>query len=135
MALDNAKKFIEDLQNDEKLKASFADITAPEDIVRIASSAGYDFDEEELQAAEKECRQALAVKADEAMKELSSSELDGIAGGGWFGVETAPDGHDMGCLVTYHGEDWSNENDTWCDDAYFCNRQRYGKRAFHYYEP
>lgn len=36
-----------------------------------------------------------------------------------------PDGHDMGCILPYHGKAWAKENNTWCNQGHYCFRTHY----------
>ncbi len=84
--------------------------------MKAAVDAGYDITAEEMIEAEKEYRTEKAKKT-----KLSVDELDAVAGGhGWEG-EDAPDGHEMGCAVSYHQYDYQEETGNWCKDNYYCD--------------
>ena len=52
--------------------------------------------------------------------ELNPDELDKAAGGWLWTSEDAPDGHEMGCIASYHHYNWSKENGIWCKQDYYC---------------
>ena len=119
MATENAMKFYEELQNNEELKAKASAAKGPEDLVAIAVDAGFDITWEDLEAVEWELRKSVARTTDGHVAELSEGELDDIAGGElWLG-ETAPDGHEMGCFLPYHGRDWQYEHRIRCKACYY----------------
>ena len=61
---------------------------------------------------------------EELPEKIPAEQLDQVAGG-QFWPDEAPDGHDMGCSIPWHHYDWSEENDIWCPNSYFC------KESFH----
>jgi hypothetical protein len=71
---------------------------------------------EELEEAVKAMRKA----AGEATKELSLDEMGKTAGGIFWTGEDAPDGHEMGCFMTYHHHQWSVDNNIWCKSTFYC---------------
>lgn len=114
MALENEKKFLEKMMADDVLHAKVE--AAPDQIAGIAAEAGFDINLADLEKAAKELRYASAPQ----IKELRKEEMDQVAGGVlWFG-DDAPDGHEMGCVVAYHGYNWSVENNTWCTEMWSC---------------
>ena len=125
MAKEIAKKLIAELQTNEELKAQVEGITDPEELAKKAIEAGYDVTADELVEAEKEFRKELAEKSDAQAKKLSVDELENVAGGdanGCWEGEIAPDGHEMGCDICYHGYDWSKEHNIWCSQDWYCAR-------------
>ena len=126
MAKENAKELIAELQTNEELKAQVEGITDPEELAKKAIEAGYDVTTAELVEAEKEFRKELAEKSDAQAKKLSVDELESVAGGDentWWQGELAPDGHEMGCAMSYHGYDWSKEHNIWCGYVFYCTRE------------
>ncbi len=115
MALENAKKFLEKLLNDEALRVRAAE-KEPDEVVAFAKELGFDVTAKELEEAVRALRQA----AGEEPKELSPDEMDKAAGGTFWNGEDAPDGHEMGCALTYHGYNWSKEHNTWCNQSFYC---------------
>ncbi|MBP3854088.1 MAG: Nif11-like leader peptide family RiPP precursor [Ruminiclostridium sp.] len=99
MSKESAKKLISELQTNEELKAKIAGITDPAELTKKAVEAGYDVTEAELIEAEKEQRAAQAAKTDE---KLSLDDLDAVAGGRNWENEDSPEGHEMGCALSYH---------------------------------
>ncbi len=115
MSKETAKKLIAELQTNDELKAKVQGITDPAQLVKAAASAGYDVTAEEMAAAEKIFRSEKAGKT-----KLSVEELDAVAGGDVWTGDDAPDGHEMGCLTSYHGYDYQQENDIWCYNSFYC---------------
>ena len=122
MSKETAQKLITELQTNKELKAKIKGITDTEQLVKAAVDAGYDVTAEEMTAAEKEFRSEKAKKT-----KLSVEELDAVAGGAVWKGEDAPDGHEMGCLASYHDYDYQKDTGTWCQDSYYCdhNSQEY----------
>ncbi len=120
MSKETAKKLIAELQTNEEIKAKVQGITDPVQLVKIAADAGFDVTAEEMTEAEKEFRAEKAKKT-----RLSAEELDAVAGGGlWFG-EAAPDGHELGCVLSYHIKDYQETYNIWCNKEWFC-KENYG---------
>ena len=71
----------------------------------------------ELTQAELALRRASA-KGEENM-ELSVNDLDQVAGGDFWTGDDAPDGHEMGCFITYHQWWTCEENKWWCHNYYY----------------
>ncbi len=117
MSKETAKKLIAELQTNEELKAKVQGITDPGQLVKVAADAGYDVTAEEMIAAEKEFRTEKAKKT-----KLSVDELDAVAGGAVWQGEDAPDGHELGCGVSYHDYDYQKENNIWCQESYYCEQ-------------
>ena len=115
MALENARKFLEQVLKDKALRACTAE-KEPAEVVAIAKELGFDVTAEELEEAVKAMRKA----AGEAAKELSIDELGKVAGGIFWTGEDAPDGHEMGCFMTYHHHQWSVDNNIWCKSTFYC---------------
>ena len=116
MSKETAKKLIAELQTNEELKSKVNGITDPGQLVKVAADAGYDVTAEEMIAAEKEFRTEKAKKT-----KLSVDELDAVAGGAVWQGEDAPDGHELGCGVSYHDYDYQKENNIWCHESYYCS--------------
>ena len=117
MSMETAKKLIADLQTNEELKAKVNGITDPGQLVKAAVDAGYDIIAEEMIEAEKEFREEQAHKT-----KLSAEELDAVAGGEYWTGEIAPDGHEMGCVASYHKYDYQKETGIWCKHVYYCEK-------------
>ena len=127
MSKESAKKLITELRTNEELKAKIAGITDPAELTKKAVEAGYDVTEAELIEAEKELKNAQAERTDEM---LSLDELEAAAGGELWKGEDAPDGHEMGCGISYHTYDYHVENGIWCNRSYYCNNAyMYSKRC------
>ena len=115
MALENARKFLEQVMKDKALRARTAE-KEPAEVVAIARELGLEATAEELEQAVK----AMRKTAGEATKELSIDELGKVAGGIFWTGEDAPDGHEMGCFMTYHHHQWSVDNNIWCKSTFYC---------------
>ena len=122
MAADNAKAFIEKMLSDPELQEKVGS-AGPEDITGIAKELGFDTSAEEIEKVYKEMRSASG----DIPEELSEDEIDNIAGGRVWCGEDAPDDHEMGCSIFYHGYSWQEENDVWCKKNYFCQSGRYAE--------
>ncbi|SEG24566.1 nif11-like leader peptide domain-containing protein [Eubacterium ruminantium] len=105
MAVENAKKFINDLNENEELKEklkkeleAFKDSGKKEKelIPEIARKLGYDFTEEELK------------KEYVNDKELSYEELSNVSGGYLGFDEDAPDGHELTCIFAWYHCGWKS---------------------------
>ena len=91
MSLENAKKFLEDLDTNEeamaKLKESGKDLDESQEISlfgTIARESGYDTTDEELEEILKRVRDCVAATSDQTAKDLDKlprEELDHVAGG------------------------------------------------------
>lgn len=122
------KKLIEDIQTNEELMAKCSSTNDPEELTKILNDAGYDVTKEEILTAEKEIKSQISKSSDESIEILSADKFEEVVGG-WFDLEEAPDGHDIGCVLTYHGEGWCRDNNTYCRNTYFCNGSRYGGKT------
>ena len=129
MALENAKKFLKQMITDETLRKRLEGKTSAE-ASAIAGELGFDVNAEELVEALK----ALRNEAAEDPNELSPDEMDKAAGGTFWGGEDAPDGHEMGCALTYHGYDWSKEHNTWCQSSFYCTGNHLNKNGVYHRE-
>ena len=130
MSLDQAKKFLIQVMKEPALRERITDME-PSEAAASAEELGFELTVEELLEAEKEFR---AERSTESPVELEPDELDHVAGGGgtiggslhtdpsmlWRG-EDAPDGHEMGCVLTYHNAAWQEKNNIWCQKEFYCN--------------
>ena len=115
MALENAKIFLEQVLKDEALRARIAE-KEPTEVAAIAGELGLDVTAEELEQAVKAMRREAGEQ-----KELSLDEMDKAAGGVWWTGEDAPDGHEMGCAISWHHYRYQKDNNIWCNRSYYCN--------------
>ena len=104
MSKENAQKLFAELKTNKELREKIQSYDTTADIVKAAVEAGYNVTEAELAEAEQELRKQVAQRTDAQSEELSPDKLENAAGGMFFFGETAPDGHEMGCLVLYHTE-------------------------------
>lgn len=114
MSKQDAKKLLQDLLADDELLLKLQEKPLQE-AVEAAHSLGYDVTEEEFAAELEEYRNERA----EEPVELLEEELDQVAGG-YEPTEYAPDGHEMGCILAWHGKAWAHENKTYCWRNYYC---------------
>ena len=123
MALENVMKLCEELQKNEELRAKINSAETVEAIAAIALEAGFDVSLEDLKAGEQELRNNIAKATDEQISRLSMSELESVVGGNLGNGDEAPDGHEMGCFLTYHGLQWQIDNNIDCKNSYYrsCN--------------
>ena len=116
MALENAKEFLKKAMTDETLRQKIVSLQ-PDEVVFVAAGSGYEFTAEELEQAENELRQLSAAGGEPV--ELDTDDLDKIAGGEYWEGDDAPDGHEMGCYIFYHGYDYSVNNRIQCTNQYY----------------
>ncbi|MBO6301818.1 MAG: Nif11-like leader peptide family natural product precursor [Ruminiclostridium sp.] len=116
MSKEIAKKLIAELETNEELKAKVEGVSDPEELLKIAKASGYDVTIEELIEAEKESRKSKAAETDE---KLSFDDLENVAGGTFWRNDDAPDGHEIGCKLCYHGIDWCRSKDIWCNKEFW----------------
>lgn len=124
MKLEKAKAFLELVIKDETLRSRLAE-KEPDEAAAIAKELGFDVTAEELTQAGNELRRR--PNNCETPEPLSPDDLDAVAGGYFFRGEDAPDGHEMGCVLPYHGYDWSRSTGNWCKSEYYCVATRYGE--------
>lgn len=115
MALGNAKLFLEKAMKDAELNEKVR-MKGSGDVAALAEGMGYDFMPEELETALQEFRQAPSS----VPETLETEEMDRVTGSGIWSGEDAPDGHEMGCIIAYHGIEWQYEHEIWCKLVYFC---------------
>ena len=57
---------------------------------------------------------------DEALRaRVSEKEPEEVAGGDFWAGDDAPDGHEMGCFITFHQWWTCEENKWWCHNYYY----------------
>ena len=121
MSKENAMLFIEKVNTSPELRNLVNAEGA--DFVSIAKDAGFEVTQEELDDAVEELREA---RKNAIIEQLSPEELDMVAGGARCPEmfldkhEDAPDGHEIGCFIPWHGKDWCDENGIYCDRNYLC---------------
>ena len=76
MSMENAKKLLKELKENKDMQAKIAGIKAPEELVKIASEAGYNVTVEDLEQADKQLRAEQAENT-----ELGAEEPEKAAGG------------------------------------------------------
>ncbi len=70
MSMESAVQFVQKIGEDESFKACFEAATSPEEVIQIASQAGYDISMEELKKV-----------AGKLRGELLEEQLESVAGG------------------------------------------------------
>lgn len=125
MAIENAKRFLQQAMTDEKLRASIGEKELDE-VVKIAKEAGFDVTADDLDEAIKMLRQNMT-------ENLSDEELEKISGGAIWTAEDAPDGHEYNCILTYHNYNYQKGNNFWCKSSWFCseNYVEYNDRTYY----
>lgn len=113
MANNAATEFLKKVLLDEALRARVA--KDPAQAAAVAAELGYEITAEELAAAEN----ALHVPAEAEVVELDEADMDRAAGGGCWNGEDAPDGHEMGCHIFYHDNDYSQTTGNFCKQVYY----------------
>jgi predicted ribosomally synthesized peptide with nif11-like leader len=116
VALENAKKFLEQAMKDEALRARVSE-KEPGEVAAIAGELGFEVTAAELTQAELALRLAPANR--EKSVELNVNDLAQVAGGMFWDGDDAPDGHEMGCFITYHQWWTCEENKWWCHNYYY----------------
>ncbi|MBR5110629.1 MAG: hypothetical protein IK099_10575 [Clostridia bacterium] len=129
MANEKVKEFLESIGTDAK--ALLNDRELPQNgeeklqaILRLAKEKGYELVPDDLERYLRETLAARKEKTDaqvEAVEKLADSDVEKAAGGAFWEGEDAPDGHEMGCVLTYHTYKWQKDNDIWCKQMYYCN--------------
>ncbi|MBO6301812.1 MAG: Nif11-like leader peptide family natural product precursor [Ruminiclostridium sp.] len=127
MSKEIAKKLMAELGTNEELRAKVKGVTDTEELLKIAVEAGYDVTMEDLTEIEKDLRKEQANKTDD---KLSFDEIEEVAGGRYWRGDLAPDGHEMGCVISYHQSGYSRDNDQWCSSNYYCNGNSLDCAAF-----
>ncbi len=138
MAMEQAAQFLQEMRTNEKIKERLGDLSEITDEKRAyglladaAKNAGFEVTEEELEEAVKARQQELLQQAGEVSESIQSlkvEDLDQVAGGYWWAADDSPiDGHELFCLLTYHGIEWSKENDDWCTKNYIFKDWYYKK--------
>ena len=52
---------------------------------------------------------------------MPPERLDKVVGGMFGDGETAPDGHELGCMLSWHGNDWQEEHKIYCQKQNLCD--------------
>ena len=120
MAKEQAMEFLKLLDSDEALREQLREKT-PKEAAEVDRGLSVDITEDELIQA------AAALRAERtnrnALENLTPETLDAVAGGIFGDGETAPDGHEMGCLISWHGDEWQEKNGIYCSKMNLCDRQ------------
>ena len=120
MAKKQALEFLKLLDADEALQEQLREKT-PEEAAEVARGLSFDVTADELTEA------AEALKAERAHQDepekLTLETMDAAAGGMFWDGETAPDGHEMGCFISWYGDQWQEKNRIYCGKMNLCDRQ------------
>jgi predicted ribosomally synthesized peptide with nif11-like leader len=122
MAKEKAVEFLKMLEGDEKLHSRIQEKT-PAEVAETARGLSFDFTEEELNAAVAEMKAERARQKEPVS--LPAESLDRVVGGMFGEGETAPDGHELGCLLSWHGNDWQEEHKVYCHKESLCDHHFY----------
>ena len=114
MSIEEAKRFLEQVKADEQLQKRMSELK-PDEVEKFAKELGFDVTGEDLEKALRQLRQT-----EEQPRELNPDELDNVAGGECWQGEDGPDGHELGCFITYHGYNYQYDNKIWCKHYYYC---------------
>ena len=120
MAKKQAMEFLKLLDSDEALQEQLREKT-PKEAAAIARALSFNVTEEskELKEAKEE-----AERANQGEPEKLTLENLGTAVGGMFwDGESAPDGHEMGCFISWYGDQWQEKNGIYCGKMNLCDRQ------------
>ena len=138
MATEKVMELLNAIQTDPKAKELLKDAAQPrseEEMIRLcaelAPQLGYDVNEAEIREAITAAAQARREKTAADIQALPDDDVEKAVGGGnedtfWTG-EDAPDGHEMGCMLTYHTYQWQKDNDTWCKKEFYCSNRHYSQ--------
>jgi len=128
MAMESAKKFLEQMMSDEALRASVAKKDAA-GVAAAAKEMGFDLTQVELLQALK-----LLQQKDKSEPEiLSPDDLTKVSGGALFFGDDAPDGHEMGCSVVYHDYQWQKQHNIECKSSHYTDYHFRNECASVYY--
>lgn len=119
MAKEQAIEFLKLLETDEALHEQIREKTLNE-VAEIARGLSFDITEDDLNTAIMEFKEERAKQLE--LESLPADKLDRVAGGMFFDGEDAPDGHEMGCLISYHGDKWQEKNKTYCQKQNLCDK-------------
>ena len=119
MAKESAIEFLKMLEGDEKLHEQIREKT-PAEVAEIARALSFDFTESELNAAIEEIK-AMRARQSELVS-MPVEQLDRVTGGIFGDGETAPDGHELGCVIPWHGNDWQEEHKIYCKKQNLCDK-------------
>ena len=131
MAIEKVKELLKTVGTDPEAQKALQQMDKSADmegIIRYFAEAaqrlGFDLTEEEIregfQAVETERRKKTA-DASEEIVDLPDDEMGYASGGAFWEGEEAPDGHEMGCFLTYHNRAWQEAFGIWCEKMYYCN--------------
>ena len=120
MAKKQAIEFLKLLDTDEALQEKLREKT-PKEAAEVARGLSFDVTEDELTQA------AAALKAERAnpggLEKLTLEKLDTAVGGMFWDGELAPDGYEVGCLLSWYGDQWQEKNGIYCGKMNLCNKQ------------
>lgn len=132
MAADKAKEFFARIETDPKAKELLSGAKEPKTeeefigvCMKLASQTGFEVTSDEIRDAIDTMTQKRREKTAAGIQLLPDEELESATGGNCWTGEDAPDGHEMGCFITYHGYGWTKENNTWCSDKFYCDGGHY----------
>ena len=132
MAIEKVKELLETVKTNPKAKELLKGAGEPkseEDMIRlcaeIAPKLGFDITEAEIRAGVAEMERQRREKTSAGIETLSDEDAEKASGGILWNGEEAPDGHELGCYLTYHDYGYQKEKGIWCKRVYFCNSGYY----------
>ena len=127
MAIEKVKELLKALKTDPKAKELLKDVLEPrseEDMIRlcaeIAPKLGFDITADEIRAGVAALAQDRRDRTAADVHKLSDEDVSQAEGGALWHNEDAPDGHEYGCVVFYHGEEWQIQNGYSCNMNHLC---------------
>ena len=88
---------------------------------QVAPKLGFDITADEIRAGIAEMERQRREKASAGMETLPDEEVESATGGILWTGEDAPDGHELGCYMAYHGYTYQKDNDIWRSKEYCCD--------------
>ena len=119
MAREQTIELLKLLETDEALLEQVRD-KKPDEVAEIARGLSFDITGDDLEAAIAEIKAERARQ--QTPEEVPVDQLDRVAGGAFWDGETAPDGHEMGCVIPWHGNEWQEKNKVYCHKMNLCNK-------------
>lgn len=133
MAIEKAVEFLQEMRADDSFREKLKDLKAQteekilEAYAETAKKTGLDLTIEELKEAAQSLGKQIEQSTDAAaedIRKLDDEDLENVAGGAlWRGDDSEIDGHELFCILTYHGAEWSLENNEWCHSNYMTEAQ------------
>ena len=127
MAIEQVKKLLEAIKSDPKAQELLQGVSEPkseEDMIRlcaeIAPKLGFDVTEADIREAVAAMSRERMEKTAADVEKLPDDDVAQAAGGALWHNEDAPDGHEYGCVLCYHSEEWQIQNGYSCNIYHLC---------------